>query len=112
MFECELLELFFVNGHNLILHVGNASDRRRTVLLLNKPQDIVYCLVPGKWPVETLQIPVFIPHTFSSSKHMHTQDVQGVAATALSSKVVIKFISSFWGRGNFCQSRHFVRVCE
>lgn len=43
---------------------------------------------------------------------MHTQEVQEVTVTALSSKVVIKFISSFWGRGNFCQSRHFVRVCE
>lgn len=42
---------------------------------------------------------------------MRTQDVKEVTIIALRGKVVIKFISSFWGRGNFCQSRHFVRVC-
>lgn len=42
---------------------------------------------------------------------MRTQDVKEVTVIALRGKVVINFISSFWGRGNFCQSRHFVRVC-
>lgn len=41
----------------------------------------------------------------------NAQDVKEVTVIGLRREVVIKFISSFWGRGNFCQSRHFVRVC-
>lgn len=39
------------------------------------------------------------------------QVVKGVTVNVLRNKVVIKFISSFWCRGTFCQCRHFVRVC-
>lgn len=42
---------------------------------------------------------------------MHAHNVPEVTVTALRRKVVIKFISSFRGRGNFWQSRHFVREC-